>query len=615
MNIRAFDSGFYLEQNADVNDAILAGAFAPVPDGSVADQAAYHFEAFGQSEQRSPNAQFDEAFYLQNNPDVAEAVQSGTFPSGFAHFQTFGANEGRLPSQAFETFDEGAYLAGNEDVAAAIPEFFDSGLQHFMLFGSQEGRDAPGFDIRDGEPEDPGQEPDDGGEEPDVPDDEPDAPEPPTDVDNGEIFSAALWDKLADIEAGSWGRLNENSFSDVWPEDSLSAEFGSSPARVLHTWSSTAYDSNRGDLILWGGGHAIYSGNEVYRWDAGTMLWERASLPSAVVNLEDNPTGDSRVYETVDGVDHSPISSHTYDNNAFFPIADKYVNLGGAAYNTGGAFLKIEGDSVQKTGPYFWDPEKADPDKVGGLTGSHVNPEDNPDILGGEMWENRESLPGDFRSFVNGVSDYAEEDGKDVLYVADKPGNNQSKLWKYTAHDVDDPSQDTWEVVGRMGDSHSNSGAGAVAPDQEIFVRTAGNQFTFWDLSQAGPQNGNQHFTPNDPTGEFQLNSRWGMEFDSHREQFVLWGGNEEVWALTPPETIGTEGWELERISMDIVGEAPSESDGILSVGRFDVPFRGVHGKWEYVEDLDVFLGVIDPVAGDIWAFKPEDWQHDSLIA
>lgn len=600
MDIRAFDAKFYLEENADVNEAIFSGAFTPVPDGTVTDQAAYHFETFGQGEQRSPNAQFDEVYYLQQNPDVAQAVDAGIFASGFSHFQTFGANEGRLPSQDFESFDEDAYLARNDDVAAAIPEFFDSGLQHFLLFGAREGREAPSIDIH--------------GEEPnDEPGDEPDSSGPPPDLGDGEIFSAALWDKLEDIEPGSWGRLNENSFSDVWPEDSLSAEFGSSPARILHTWSSMAYDSNRGDLIFWGGGHAIYSGNEVYRWDAGTMLWERASLPSAVVNLEDNPTGDSRLHETVDGVNHSPISSHTYDNNAFFPIADKYVNLGGAAYNTGGPFVKIQGDTVSKTGPYFWDPEKADGNRVGGLTGSHVNPEDNPDIAGGEMWENRDSLPDSFRSFVNGVSDYAEEDGKDVLYVADKPGNSQSKLWKYTVPDVDDPSQDTWEIVGRMWDSHAGAGAGAIAPEQEIFVRTAGSQFTFWDLSQAGPPNRNQHFTPNDPTGEFQLNSHWGMEFDSSREQFVLWEGNEEVWALTPPETIGAEGWELEKISMDIAGEAPSQSDGVLSVGRFETPFRGIFGKWEYVEDLDVFLGVIDSVAGDIWAFKPQDWQHDLL--
>ncbi len=144
MSIRSFDAEFYLTANPDVNAAILDSTFSPIPDGSVAEQAEAHFNLFGQGEQRSPNPQFDEVFYRQQNPDVAEAIEAGFFTSGFDHFQQFGAFEQRLPSEAFASFDEQAYLAENEDVAAAIPEFFESGFQHFLLFGSDEGRTAPG---------------------------------------------------------------------------------------------------------------------------------------------------------------------------------------------------------------------------------------------------------------------------------------------------------------------------------------------------------------------------------------------------------------------------------------------------------------------------------------
>ena len=45
---------------------------------------------------------FDEKFYLDANPDVAEAVRSGTFGSGYEHYVQFGASEGRKPVRPVE---------------------------------------------------------------------------------------------------------------------------------------------------------------------------------------------------------------------------------------------------------------------------------------------------------------------------------------------------------------------------------------------------------------------------------------------------------------------------------------------------------------------------------
>jgi len=45
--------------------------------------------------QVSPNPFFDEKSYLQNNPDVREAVLKGQFLCGFEHFVLYGRNEGR----------------------------------------------------------------------------------------------------------------------------------------------------------------------------------------------------------------------------------------------------------------------------------------------------------------------------------------------------------------------------------------------------------------------------------------------------------------------------------------------------------------------------------------
>jgi hypothetical protein len=44
---------------------------------------------------RVGNYDFDEREYLRCNPDVSQAVERGTMPSGSVHYQNFGRKEGR----------------------------------------------------------------------------------------------------------------------------------------------------------------------------------------------------------------------------------------------------------------------------------------------------------------------------------------------------------------------------------------------------------------------------------------------------------------------------------------------------------------------------------------
>lgn len=90
----------------------------------------------------TPPAGFDEALYLAANPDVAEAVKSGQFKSGFDHYRLHGQVEGR-PGVGF---DEDRYLAANPDVAEAVRNgTIASGREHYQLYGIKENR--PGTDT------------------------------------------------------------------------------------------------------------------------------------------------------------------------------------------------------------------------------------------------------------------------------------------------------------------------------------------------------------------------------------------------------------------------------------------------------------------------------------
>ncbi len=441
---------------------------------------------------------------------------------------------------------------------------------------------------------------------------------------DGFVFdpSSPLGQLLAGAPENGWVKLNTNRYQDVWtpegqiPDPPPEGTVKGDPRTIIQAWSSMAWDSRRGDLIFFGGGHANYTGNDVYRWRASTLAWERASLPSAVqyTPLADDPWGG--IFASVGGVDDAPISAHTYDNSEYFPVVDRYVTFGGAAYGSG-PFRKPDGQGgTVVTGPYFWDPAKGDPNKVGGATGTQVNPGQFPTVEGGSMWQNRDSVTqvtdlGFAGSFLEGASAYATENGKDVLYL--QAGR---KLFRYTVNDLDNPAADTYEQVGRVTGAVGGQGAGAYAEDLNIFLRSFGgtDNFTFWRLGNAGPANDGIIFQPT-VTGDtaFPLGNlgNYGLDYDPVRRQFVLWGGDDDVWALKPLDPGDLDGeWTLSLLVDETSADpAPSLEAAFPGTTQY---FRGVLGKWKYSAALDAFLGVVDPMSGDVWAYKPANWRPKS---
>ncbi len=104
-------------------------------------------------------ADFDEVTYLLANPDVAETVAAGGLANGFQHWAGWGEREHRpayfrVPHQRSspvrrvqprpgvpDDFDDDAYLFYNPDLAEAVANgWFPSGYSHWSRFGRVEGR-------------------------------------------------------------------------------------------------------------------------------------------------------------------------------------------------------------------------------------------------------------------------------------------------------------------------------------------------------------------------------------------------------------------------------------------------------------------------------------------
>ena len=429
------------------------------------------------------------------------------------------------------------------------------------------------------------------------------------------VFSGPLLPLLSQMPENSWLHANANLFSNVWTPPDLEPLYlccTMPPSKIINSWSGFGWDSNRGDLILFGGGHANYPGNDVYRWHSSSLLWERASLPSEI--KLDPVLG----YIPIDGVDNAPISSHTYDNSLFLPIADRFITWGGASFNNGYAFihtLESNPTTWRLTGPYLFNPNRADGNKVGGTTGSHVQRvAPHPEIVGGQMWENRDihkhlagqALPG---HHINGCTGSANEGGRDVVYVASAPKSGTAlDLFRFQLTDIAMPAADQISKVGTRGPvGVSGKTTCGYDPVRRIFVRTGDNSipFFFWDLTSPGPGNVDQPVEINASIANLQswLSGRTldihdcALEFDPNRNTFPLWCGAETIWEINPPASgRSPSGWTaLQRPAPT----TPGPPGNVVN---------GVQGKWRYAPYYDVFVGLQDDRDGDIWIYKPVGW-------
>ena len=288
-------------------------------------------------------------------------------------------------------------------------------------------------------------------------------------------------------------------------------------------------------------------------------------------------------------------------------MLDRFITFGGATYNAGKVFMRDDG--VTPTGPYIWDPSRAGADMVGGTTGSHVNPAAYTQVTGAEMWNNRDTMTtigiGAQRpdSFANGTSAYAFEGGVESLLVSESPSTG-GDLFRYRITSVDDPSLDEWQLVGVGSRSYADQGAGAYDPRNRLYLRTARFDSTYgivmWNTATPGPRNEAVHFTPRDVNGSPVITNLHGMDFDPVRAAFVLWDGSGEVWYLRPPEqgpAFTPHGWTVSRAPM--VG--PDRPAVQLSTG--------ILGKWKYIGTHDVMMGLGDGIEGQVWVYKPVNWQ------
>jgi hypothetical protein len=133
------------------------------------------------------------------------------------------------------------------------------------------------------------------------------------------------------VESGKlgWIELPKTKLHDVCPTDAGGYQFSFYCAGVIRAWSAGVMDTRRNRLLLWGGGHNDYYGNELYALNLNELTLTRLNDPGPI-NPFRSPTCVSALS------DGSPNARHTYNGVAYLEHVDRLWAFGGSLACAGG---------------------------------------------------------------------------------------------------------------------------------------------------------------------------------------------------------------------------------------------------------------------------------------
>jgi hypothetical protein len=299
-----------------------------------------------------------------------------------------------------------------------------------------------------------------------------------------------------------WCELPDTALQSVCPDPEQYPEIQANEGcgGVINDWSGAIADEKRNRLLIWGGGHRGYFGNEVYALDLNALAMQRLNDPSDLAGVDVNECTSPEAY-----ADGRASSRHTYDGLAYLPDADAMFALAGAGIPCGYAL----------TGTWTLDLAKVD----GAPLGSAV------------PWTNMNPDPYPSKASYGVVSDY---DPNSQRVIVDDTYN----LWSYDLASNTYTLLNDSDATGAHIDYHMT---GRVDPKRRLFIIVGGGGnddggMQVFDLA-AGSDHAQQDWT-NDVSGCDGLlaASSPGLAYDATRDRMIGWAGGDTVYAFNPDD-------------------------------------------------------------------------------
>jgi hypothetical protein len=131
-------------------------------------------------------------------------------------------------------------------------------------------------------------------------------------------------------DAPGWYQIPNTKLGSVCPPNTPQYPFSSTCMNIIAAWSGGIADQSRNRLIIWGGGHNDYYGNELYALDLNQLSMNRLNDPSP---LYPGPPPLPCKTSLPDG---KPNTRHTYGGLSYIAHADRMYVFGGIVACTNG---------------------------------------------------------------------------------------------------------------------------------------------------------------------------------------------------------------------------------------------------------------------------------------
>lgn len=289
---------------------------------------------------------------------------------------------------------------------------------------------------------------------------------PPQPTESVPILAAAGWHEIPDTELAS-----------RCPNDP--AIRGNTGCRaVISAWNGGVADEKGERLILWGGGHSDYFGNEVYALDVKKLTFSRLTEPSPATNVGACP----EAYP-----DGRPSSRHTYGGLAYLAAQASMFVYGGSKSACGFMSAGTWSFDLDKTEWKSLDPRQGD------------SPANNP----------------------GAIAEYDRNTGTVIL-------SDTANLFRY------DPSKNSYKKLKPLSGVDYRL-SGAIDPERKLFYMIGGPG-QFWVIgieenSKFGLRDWGRKVMGCDSLRYAQSP---GLAYDAERREIVGWSGGDSVYSFQP---------------------------------------------------------------------------------
>lgn len=342
-----------------------------------------------------------------------------------------------------------------------------------------------------------------------------------------------------------------NTLSSVDPDPSRTSTYAGNEGQqaVLADWTGGAFAtdySKYGALILHGGGHAGYYGNEVYAFDLTTRQFVMCGTNYPLTSFSDNQT-EGEIATNI------PASSHTYNHVQYVP--------GSVFGNTKGAFVRLQSTSNHSTGG-------------GGSGRSHAFDFDD------NTWDRFSTNYNASASGGGGEAWTCWDSTRNCGWAIGQGGNG---LWQGTLSG----GLLTWAKAGTLNSTAFSSDAVMVhIPHLDVLVMYRAAVVRVIDL------NGNLNSAPTSVTtsGTAPNTTACGFEWCPPLGVVALWKSGMTVYMLKPPTSSplsSTWVWTSETLT----GDTPT------------TPTNGPYSKWKWAPSVNCFV-YVGSRTGDVYAFR-----------